>query len=83
MTLYVVLLKEQQTVYGTFVVFGEAKRFADWLTAEVDPAEVVTLVPPHREMLAWYAALRQDMSDPPVHLTDADPFAGIEPGTTT
>lgn len=83
MTVYCVLLKEQGTVYGTFVVFGEAKRFAEWLTLEVDPAEVVTIVPPHREMLAWYHALRQDVSDPPVHLVDTDPLDGIEPATAT
>lgn len=81
--LYGVLLIEQRTVYGTFVAFGEAKRFAEWLTLEVDPAEVVTIVPPHREMLAWYHALRQDVSDPPVHLADRDPFTGVVPGTAT
>jgi hypothetical protein len=41
------------TVFGPFYSRTEAQRFAAFVTAEVDPAEVRTLCSPVIELLNW------------------------------
>lgn len=51
--LHVVVLRDQGTVYGPFTDETEAAEFADYLTEEVDPAQVRPLCSPTGDLLAW------------------------------
>lgn len=48
------------TVFGPFDELLTASLFADFLTAEVDPATVRTLQSPTRELLAWRDAMAHE-----------------------
>lgn len=51
---FIVIVKEHGIVpFGPFVSRVEAERFAAFLTAEVDPAEVRMLCSPVLELLNW------------------------------
>lgn len=43
-------------VYGPFLTASDAVDFAEFLTAEVDPAEVQWMADPARELMSWRAA---------------------------
>jgi hypothetical protein len=51
--MWIVRLTEQRTSYGPFTDEQEAHRFADYLTAEVDPAQVERLYSPTTDLLNW------------------------------
>ena len=50
---YVVVLREQGSVFGPFDHRPTAARFAEYLTAEVDPADVRPLCSPVADLLGW------------------------------
>lgn len=50
---FVVVLTGQEVTWGPFGKRGDADQFAEFVTAEIDPAEVRTLCSPARELLAW------------------------------
>lgn len=50
---WVVVLVDNQGIYGPFTDKDEAEEFASFLRVEVDPAAVVPLKSPTRELLAW------------------------------
>jgi hypothetical protein len=54
---FVVALKEQGILFGPFANSEDAEEFADFVTAEIDPAEVRTLNSPAAELLAWRKAM--------------------------
>lgn len=53
MTAWVVVLADDQGIYGPFADFAEAGKFADFLRIEVDPATVHEIKSPVGELLAW------------------------------
>ena len=61
---FVVVLTEQQMVYGPFDDRPEAQAFADYLAAEVDPATVQDLRSPTSELLGWVNATRASGGGP-------------------
>ena len=60
---FVVVVKESGTVFGPFGR-TEAGRFAEFLTAEVDPAEVRMLCSPVAELLNWRDTVARGDTDP-------------------
>lgn len=50
---FAVVLKDQGTVWGPFASREEADEFAEFVTREIDPAEVHTLCSAAAELLAW------------------------------
>lgn len=55
--MWIVRLVEQRMPYGPFTDEEEARAFARYLTAEVDPAEVERLCSPVGELLSWRKAV--------------------------
>ena len=53
MSQFAVVLKEQGVTWGPFATREEADEFAEFVTAEIDPAEVHALMWPAGELLAW------------------------------
>lgn len=51
--MWIVRLVEHPGPYGPFTDKPQAQRFADYLTAEVDPAIVERLLSPLNEVLNW------------------------------
>lgn len=51
--MWIVRLVDQRIPYGPFTDEAQAHRFAGFLTAEVDPAEVEKLQSPTTELLNW------------------------------
>lgn len=51
-------------VYGPFRDVVEAEKFAEFLTAEVDPASVLRLIPAVDELLGWWAHTRSRETEP-------------------
>lgn len=58
---YIVRLKEQGNCYGPFGDKATADGFAAYLTAEVDPAEVLHVSDPAADLLSFY---RQFQANP-------------------
>jgi hypothetical protein len=56
---FAVVLKEQGVMWGPFATREEAGEFAEFVTAEIDPAEVRTLSSPVGELLAWRKAMEE------------------------
>jgi len=56
MSKFVVRLTEQGSIYGPFTNRPDAQDFADFLSAEVDPAEVLNLASPEGQLIAWWQA---------------------------
>lgn len=56
---FVVVLKEQRAIWGPFATRSGADEFAEFVTQEIDPAEVRTLSSPVGELLAWRKAMEQ------------------------
>jgi hypothetical protein len=56
---FVVALTGQKVTWGPFADRGEAGEFAEFVTHEIDPAEVRTLSSPAAELLAWRKAMEQ------------------------
>lgn len=57
---FAVALKEKQgVIWGPFATRKDADEFAEFVTAEIDPAEVRTLSTPAGELLAWRKAERE------------------------
>lgn len=82
MKFVVVMPGPGNNVFGTFATQAEAQRFASFISAEVDPAEVRALCSPVLEMLNWrdHVAVRLDW--PPGLITakpctPADPAEGV------
>lgn len=63
-TQFVVIMREQGTVFGPFALKVDAERFAGFVTEEVDPAEVRMLCSPVLEMLNWRDRVPQRLADP-------------------
>ena len=62
---YVVAIKNARgCVYGPFDSDTDAKEFAEFLTAEVDPATVHRLIPPEDELLGWWRNQRHGETRP-------------------
>jgi hypothetical protein len=59
---WVVLLREQSTAYGPFDDEVMAQQFAEFLRVEVDPAVVIPLRSPARELLTCYRTQRRGWS---------------------
>jgi hypothetical protein len=79
-TQYVVVLREQGTVYGPFENDGQAEHFADYLTDEVDPADVRALCSPVADLLGWRTNVAVPLiSRLPACATPADCPLGPEP----
>jgi hypothetical protein len=51
-------------LYGPFDDKETAVQFAEFLTAEVDPAQVLRLIPPIDEMHGWWRSQRDRETDP-------------------
>lgn len=47
-------------VYGPFEDMELAQQFADFLTAEVDPATVINVIHPADELVGWWRTHRQE-----------------------
>lgn len=78
---FVVIVKESGTVFGPFGR-TEAGRFAEFLTTEVDPAEVRMLCSPVLELLNWRDNVAVRLDWPPGLITakpctPADPAEGV------
>lgn len=56
---FVVALKDQDTIWGPFASREEADEFAEFVTREIDPAEVRTLQSPAGELLSWRRAMKE------------------------
>lgn len=52
-TQFVVVMRDQGSVYGPFAFKTDADRFARFVTQEIDPAEVRRLCSPVLELLNW------------------------------
>ncbi|TDD45406.1 hypothetical protein E1286_24115 [Nonomuraea terrae] len=63
---WIVRLVEQRIPYGPFDDEQEARRFADFLTTEVDPAAVEPLRSPTTELLNWRDATQERAARPSV-----------------
>jgi hypothetical protein len=50
---WIVICPEQGIHWGPFTDSREATRFAEFVTAEIDPAEVRPLMSPIAEVLNW------------------------------
>lgn len=50
---HIVILRGHATAFGPFDHHGDAARFAAYLTQEVDPADVLPLCSPVRDLLNW------------------------------
>jgi hypothetical protein len=50
---FVVVLKDQRFPRGPFAPYEGAAEFAEFVTTEIDPAEVRSLSSPVGELLAW------------------------------
>jgi hypothetical protein len=57
--MWIVRLTEQRMPYGPFTNAEEAQRFADFLTAEIDPAVIEQLCSPATELLNWRDAMKE------------------------
>lgn len=80
---WIVTLDEQQHSYGPFDDRETANRFADFLTAEVDPATVHRLYSPVVSLLGWRdlverLAPTEDTIELPSHGNPAGPVDGGE-----
>lgn len=51
------LKSDAKHAYGPFTSGDEATGFAEFLSAEVDPAEVLPLLSPVGELLSWRKAM--------------------------
>lgn len=60
--LYVVVLKEQGTVFGPFGSEEQAESFALYLRDEVDPAVIRPLCDPAESLLRW----REEIANPAI-----------------
>lgn len=58
--MWIVRLTEQRVPYGPFDDEGQAQRFADFLSAEVDLALVERLASPVTELLNWRDATKRE-----------------------
>lgn len=56
---FVLLCNGQKAAWGPFPGRVEADRFAEFVTREIDPAEVRTLSSPVGELLAWRKTLKE------------------------
>lgn len=56
---FAVALKEQGVTWGPFGTREEADEFAEFVTREIDPAEVRTLSSPVGELLGWRKAMQE------------------------
>lgn len=56
----VVLRNGQKAAWGPFEKRGDAEQFAEFVTAEIDPAEVRTLSSPVGELLAWRNVIKAE-----------------------
>ena len=56
---FVVALTGQKVTWGPFPSRDAAEEFAEFVTAEIDPAEVRTLSSPTGELLAWRKAMQE------------------------
>ena len=68
----VIVTGQRVAPFGPFDDEGLAKQFADYLTAEVDPAEVRPLQDPVRDLLAWRRGVAQPMIDDLRHALPGD-----------
>ena len=59
MSQFAVVLKEQGVTWGPFATREEADEFAEFVTHEIDPAEVLTLMSPTGELLTWRKAMER------------------------
>jgi hypothetical protein len=55
----VLLCNGQKAAWGPFGKRGDADQFAEFVTAEIDPAEVRTLSSPVGELLAWRNVMKE------------------------
>lgn len=71
---WVARIDEQRTCYGPFADQEHAQRYADFLTAEVDPAVVERLVAPIDDCDPWYdvAVRRATPMSGPQHFTEGE-----------
>lgn len=56
---FIVALKDMPVAWGPFASREGAQEYADFVTAEIDPAEVRTLSSPVGELLTWRKAARE------------------------
>ena len=56
---FVLLCNGQKAAWGPFAGRVEADRFAEFVTREIDPAEVRTLSSPVGELLAWRKTIKE------------------------
>lgn len=63
---WIVRLTDHPGPYGPFSDPEQARRFADFLTAEVDPAIVEPLLSPLNEVLNWRDATQERAARPSV-----------------
>jgi hypothetical protein len=56
---FVVVAKGHLVTWGPFGSREDAGKFAEFVTAEIDPAEVRTLSSPVGELLAWRKMLKE------------------------
>lgn len=72
--MWIVRLTDHPGPYGPFTNEQQARRFADFLTAEVDPAIVEPLFSPLNEVLNWRDAMQDGE-----HLPNRPSVRGGEP----
>lgn len=60
---FVLLDNGQKAAWGPFGSREDAEQFAEFVTTEIDPAEVRTLSSPVGELLAWRESMRTALEE--------------------